>query len=233
MVNIHTKIAEDTWNAIAQSFDSTRRKTWGECIDFINSLPKTSVVVDIGSGNGRHLIPCAKLCKKVIGLDVSKELLEIVKKKVFQNKLSNVDLVHSDAVNIPVKNNSIDAVLYIATLHNISERYRRIKSLKEIKRILKPNGKAIISVWSRWQDKYRQHFLIKMISQFGRNEFGDMNIYWRQHGLNISRYYHLYGKREFYRDLKQAGFEIITFEGKKIHSKKYPDNYFAEIKKGF
>jgi hypothetical protein len=70
-----------------------------------------------------------------------------------------------------------------------------------------------------------------MISQFGRNEFGDINIYWRQHGLNISRYYHLYSKREFRNDLTKAGFLIVNLEGKKIHSKKYPDNYFAIIEK--
>ena len=231
MTNIHTKISEDTWNAIAESFDKTRRKPWAECIDFISSLSKKSVVIDVGCGNGRHLIPCAKHCLKVIGLDVSKQLLEIVKKKVYKNNLSNVELVHSDAVNIPINDNSIDAVLYIATLHNISERYRRINSLKEIKRILKKNGKAIISVWSRWQDKYRQQFLIRILSKFGRNEFGDINIYWRQHGLNISRFYHLYSKREFQKDINQSGFEIIKLEEKKIHSNKYPDNYFAILKK--
>jgi len=229
MTNIHTKLSEETWDAIAKSFDSTRRKPWKECIEFINSLPKKSVVLDVGCGNGRHIIPCANHCSKVIGLDVSTELLRIVKKKVYKNNLINVELIHSDAVDIPIRNNSIDAVLYIATLHNISERYRRIKSLKEIKRILKPNGKAIISVWSRWQDKYRQHFLIKMLSHFGRNEFGDINIYWRQHGLNISRFYHLYSKREFQKDINQAGFNIINLEGKKIRSKKYPDNYFAVV----
>jgi ubiquinone/menaquinone biosynthesis C-methylase UbiE len=147
MTNIYSKISEDTWNAIAKSFDSTRRKPWQECINFINKLPKTSTLLDVGSGNGRHLIPAAKHCKKVIGLDVSKELLGIVSKKIFKNKLNNVDLIHSEAVNIPIKNNSVDAVLYIATLHNISVRYRRINSLREIKRILKPGGKAIISVW--------------------------------------------------------------------------------------
>ena len=231
MTNIYTKISEDTWNTIAKSFDSTRRTPWKECTDFIKTLSKKSILVDIGCGNGRHLIPSAMHCKSVIGLDVSKELLKIVQKKIYKNNLNNVELIHSDAVNIPLSNYSVDAVLYIATLHNISKRYRRIKSLKEINRILKSNGKAIISVWSRWQDKFRQYFLIRMITQFGYNEFGDIDIYWRQHGLNISRFYHLYSKKEFQKDINQAGFEIINLEGKKIHSKKYPDNFFALIKK--
>ncbi len=230
MTNVYTKKSQDTWNAIAKSFDTTRRKPWEDCIDFINNLPETSYVADIGCGNGRHLIPCANHCKKVLGLDVSKELLRIVQKKLYENKLGNVDLIHSDAVNIPLKNNIVDAGLYIATLHNISERYRRIKSLKEINRILKPDGTAVISVWSRWQDKFRQLFIKKFTTGFGKNQFGDINIYWRQHGLNIPRFYHLYSKREFQKDLTQAGLEILELKGVKIHSKKHSDNYFATVK---
>ena len=131
MTNVYTKKSEDTWNAIAKSFDSTRRKPWKECIDFINELPRSSIIADIGCENGRHLIPCAKRCKKVIGVDVSSELLKIVQKKIIDKKLSNVELVHSDAVRIPLKDNFVDAALYIATLHNIPQRYRRIKTLTE------------------------------------------------------------------------------------------------------
>ena len=229
MANVLTRKSEDTWNAIAKSFDATRRKPWKDCIDFINDLPETSVVADIGSGNGRHLIPCAKRCKKVYGLDVSVELLKIIRKKLYENKLTNVDLIHSDAVNISLKDNSVDAALYIATMHNIPQRYRRVKSLREMNRILKPNGKAIVSVWSRWQDKFRQHFIKQCLKNVDNKEFGDIHIYWRQHGLNIPRYYHLYSKRELRNDIEEAGFEVIKIEGVKYFSKKYYDNYFAIV----
>jgi ubiquinone/menaquinone biosynthesis C-methylase UbiE len=232
MTNVYIKKSEDTWNAIAKSFDSTRSKPWTESIDFIENLSMDSLVVDVGCGNGRHLIPCADRCKKVIGFDVSKELLIIVQKKICKKKLNNVDLIHSDAVNIPLKKNSVDAVLFIATLHNISERYRRIQSLREIYRILKPDGKAIISVWSRWQDRFRHQFLKKCFTGSRKNEFGDTYIHWRQHGLNIPRFYHLYSKREFLSDLYKADLEIIKFREVKIHSKKHPDNYFTIVKRG-
>jgi len=230
MTNVYTKKSEDTWNAIAKSFDSTRRKPWIECIDFINNLSKESLVADIGCGNGRHLIPCAKQCKKVFGVDVSEELLKIVQKKITENNLSNVELMHSEAVNIPIKDNLVDAVLYIATMHNIPQRYRRLKSLMEINRILKKDGEAIISVWSRWQDKFRQHFIKKCLTNVNRKEFGDIDIYWRQHGLDISRFYHLYSKRELQNDIKQAGLDLIKIEGVKYFSKNYFDNYFAIVK---
>ena len=61
--------------------------------------------------------------------------------------------------------------------------------------------------------------------------FGDIDIYWRQHGLNIPRFYHLYSKKELQTDIKQAGLDIIKIEGVKYFSKKYYDNYFAIIKK--
>jgi len=223
--------SQKNWDIIARSFDKTRRKPWEQCIRFINALPKNYVTADIACGNGRHLIPFAKRCKRVIGLDFSKELLKIVKEKLEKEKLDNVELLHSNVLELPLKDESIDAVLFIAAIHNIKGRENRIKTLKEIKRILKKNGKILISVWSRWQDKYRKEFFKRWFTQLGREEFGDIDIYWRQHGLNIPRFYHLYSKKEFLKDLKEAGFKIVEVEDVKMHSKRHPDNFFAFCKK--
>jgi len=230
MSNDYIRNSEITWNAIAKSFDVTRRKPWKQCIDFINTLPTNAVVIDIGCGNGRHLIPCASRCKKTIGVDISRELLGIVQKKLVENNLNNTSLLHSNIVYLPLKDDTVDAVLYIASLHNIKGRDKRIQSLKEIKRILKNDGKALVSVWSRWQDKFRKQFLKKWFTQTGDTEFGDIDIYWRQHGLNIPRFYHLYSKREFLNDIHEAGLGILEIQDVKMHSRRYPDNYFAVVK---
>ena len=230
MIKNNQGSSEETWNTIAKSFDRTRRKPWKLCTDFINTLPKTSIVADLGCGNGRHLIPCARHCKKAIAIDISIELLHITQNSLIENNLRNVALLHSNVVNIPVKNNSLDALLFIASLHNIKRKENRIQSLKEIRRILKNNGKALISVWSRWQDKYRKKFFKKWFTQTGKDEFGDINIYWKQHGLNIPRFYHLYSKRELINDLQTAGLEILEIKAIKLHSKKHPDNYFVVVR---
>jgi len=229
MNKIQNKKSEETWDTIAKSFDKTRRKPWDECIDFINSLKKDCIIADIACGNGRHLIHAAKHCSKAIGIDISNELLKIVKEKIDENNLKNITIFHSDAVNLPLSNSSVDAVLYIAALHNIEGRNSRIKSLKEIKRVLKKDGKALISVWSRWQDKYRKQFFKKWFTKKSNEKFGDIDIYWRQHGLNIPRFYHLYSKKEFIKDLKEAGLEIIKLKDVKMKSKRHPDNYFAVV----
>ncbi|RLF36263.1 MAG: class I SAM-dependent methyltransferase [Thermoplasmata archaeon] len=225
---------EKTWDTIAQSFNTTRNKPWKQCIDFIQQLPDTYTIADLGCGNGRHLLPCAEHCKKAIGLDISKKLLNITKNKIKKQHLNNTELIHADITQLPLKENTMDAIVFIAALHNIRGRKKRIQSLKEVNRILKKNGRALISVWSRWQDRYRKHFIKKMLfnkKKHGREEFGDIYIYWRQHSLNIPRYYHLYSKKEFIRDIKQSGLEIENIQSVKIHSKIFPDNYFAITKK--
>jgi ubiquinone/menaquinone biosynthesis C-methylase UbiE len=191
--------AEQTWDVIAESFDTTRQKPWKFCLDFIRSLKNTDVVADIGCGNGRHLLPCAENCSYAVGIDISQNLLRIVQNKLSNKHIINVSLIHADVVQLPLADNSLNAVLFIASLHNIQGKEHRRTALKEVARVLKPNGIALISVWSRWQDKYYKHFLKQLIVR--TRDFGDIDVYWRQHNLNVPRFYHLYGKVEFFQEL--------------------------------
>ena len=227
----YKKEAEKTWDLIAKSFDKTRRKPWDQCTCFIDNLDENYTVIDLCCGNGRHLLPCSEKFKKVIGLDLSCELLSIVKDKIDENFINNTSLIHSDVVNIPLRDNSVESVLYIAALHNIKGNENRIKSLLEVKRILKNEGLALISVWSRSQDKYRNIFISKSSDRNPNGEFGDIEIYWRQNGLNIPRFYHLYDEKEFKKDIIDSGLKIIKFEEVFLKSEKFPDNFFATVKK--
>lgn len=228
MTEYHFKESEETWNAIAESFDATRGTPWEVVVDFVSTLSVSDVVADIGCGNGRHLILCVDKCNTVIGLDISKNLLKITKSKIEGRKV-RVVFIHGNLVNIPIQGNSLDSVLYIAALHNIKGGTNRIQSLNEVKRILKNDGRALISVWSREQERFRDCF-----NDISGNdcEPGDIVIYWRQNKLNAPRFYHLYSKEEFIEDIKQSGLKIEQFSEAKIRSTQYPDNYFAVVRKG-
>ena len=145
------------WDLIAESFDTTRRYSWKECLDFIEEMH--GIAIDIGCGNARHLIPMAERCKLAVGIDASVKMAEIAYKKVREAKLKNVAVICGDACNLPFKDNFFDFALFIASLHNIQGRKNRIKPLAELKRVLKPDGKALISVWAKWQDRWRLYFL--------------------------------------------------------------------------
>ena len=119
--------------------------------------------------------------------------------------------------------------MYIAALHNIKGRKNRIFSLKEVKRILKTDGSALISVWSRDQERFQDCFAEASSNDC---ELGDIQIYWRQNKLNVPRFYHLYTKEEFIEDIKQSGLDIKQIFKARIQSQKYSDNYFAIVRKG-
>ncbi|HUS99599.1 MAG TPA: class I SAM-dependent methyltransferase [Candidatus Thermoplasmatota archaeon] len=221
--------AQETWDAIADSFDTTRQKPWGYCLDFIGSLKETDVVADLGCGNGRHLFPAAEQCSSVFGVDISGKMLNIVRRKLHTKPNRNVSLVHADVVQLPIADNMLDAALFIASLHNIQGKEHRHAALQEVLRALRPQGTALISVWSRWQDKYYKHFLKQLIVR--TRDFGDIDVYWRSHNLSVPRFYHLYGGAEFLQELRDTGFRIERVTSVKIHSKRFPDNYFAIVRK--
>ena len=229
MQSVYRATAQQTWDAIAESFDTTRNRPWEYCLQFIGSLKKTDIVADLGCGNGRHLFPCAEHCSFVYGIDISSKLLRIVEKKIQTKSLHNVSLIHADLVSLPFTDKSLSVVLCIASLHNIQGKINRRAALTEIARVLKPQGTALISVWSRWQDKFYKQFLSQSILH--PLTVGDIDIYWKQHNLSVPRFYHLYSRGEFYRDLEGANLHIEHIKSLRIHSKRFPDNYFAVVQK--
>ncbi len=217
----------DTWDTIAESFNHTRQHTWNFCIAYIKTLPSNSFNADFGCGNGRHLLPLANHSKHAIGLDISERLLSIIQKTLRQNEVSNTSLVQGDLCQLPFISKSLDHIIYIAALHNIRKKRNRLQSLRELYRVLKPNGTALISVWSKDQKRFKN----KHISQNKHSEPGDVLIYWRQHNLNIPRFYHLYQKEEFKQELQETGFLIKSLKEAYITSKTSADNYYAIVGK--
>lgn len=217
------------WDNIATSFDSTRKKPWDECINFIKSLK--GIGIDLGCGNGRHLLAISKNCQFTVGIDKSITMMHLSKKNIEKNKKTPIFLVCADIKTLPFPDNTFDAALFIASLHNIQGHQNRVRALTEMRRILKPDGTALISVWAKWQDAYRKHFFIKLFNIKNGKEFGDILIPWKKNGLNIERFYHLYGRWELKHDLKKAGLKIIEIWGAKKSSKKFPDNHFALVRK--
>lgn len=220
----------ETWEKIAGSFDSTRKKPWKQCLDFIDHIGSSALILDIGCGNGRHLIPSARRCRFAVGVDISFNMLTICRKSLLENNITNFSLVRADATNLPFRDNTFDFILFIASLHNIRGRHQRVNALREVKRVMKDGGKALITVWARWQDRFFFTFLAEMFLR-RHEEFGDIEVMWKRDSLNISRFYHLYSVREIVKDIKEAGLKIEKVEKVKISSRYLADNIFAYLTK--
>jgi ubiquinone/menaquinone biosynthesis C-methylase UbiE len=222
---------EKTWDSIAESFHKTRMSPWQQVIDFISELHINAIVGDFGCGNGRHTHEIARSGRKAIGIDISYKLLQIIQNN--KETKQNINLIHGNVVNLPLKNHCLTDIIFIASLHNIPRQNQRMQSLYESFRVLKPGGQMLLSVWNQNHKNIDTIFdnvsMMDMDQKF--LEPGDAFIFWTQDKLKIPRYYHLYTEEEIRKEVTSAGFQIKSFKEIKIATKTRPDNYFLTLKK--
>jgi arsenite methyltransferase len=104
------------------------------------------VVVDIGSGGGIDVFLSAKKvkdCGKVIGIDMTDGMLEKARNIAKQNGYTNVEFKEGDVERgIPIEDNSVDAVISNCVINLTVD---KVSAFKEIHRILRSNGRMVIS----------------------------------------------------------------------------------------
>ncbi len=228
-----------TWERIAESFSETRNRPWDQVTDFLDTLPDDSTLLDIACGNGRHSVIARKRGMKVFGVDASTELAKIAQGRLREagdHKATGADVIAGSAIHLPLARNTVDHALFIAALHHIPGRHRRVKALREVRRVLRPRGMALITVWARWQDRFADHYIKELIRHIPRKirlgenapEFGDILVPWQGDEM---RFYHLMSLRETVLTCKAAGFFVRDAWSEKLASDWLPDNHFVVVEK--
>lgn len=135
------------------------------------------LVLDVGTGAGLLMIGAAKKINsgKSYGIDIwSKKDLsknnseQTIKNAELEKVTEKIELKNEDILNLSFEDNYFDVVISNLCLHNISGKENRIKACQEISRVLKPNGKAVISDM-KYMSEYKSAFdslgLISKISK--------------------------------------------------------------------
>ena len=191
--NFETTYVKEVYEEIAPHFSNTRSYKWSWVIDFLDSLKTDSIVYDLGCGNGRNMDHGSL---KFIGIDNCESFVSICKSK-------NLSVINSNITKIPLNNNSADAIICIAVFHHLSSMENRIQSLLEMKRLVKPGGKILISTWSINQpQKTRRTF----------NNYGNNIVLWNSYGKVYERYYYIFKLDEIKELIKRVGLIIINYE---------------------
>lgn len=189
-----------TYDRIAESYAAARVKPWDSVLDFVADLPAGGLVLDVGCGHGRHARSLALTGHRVVGVDISRRLLSIGRKATASSReLGTISWIGADATALPFPDATFDAALCIAVLHHLPSRDDRILALSEMRRVLRPDAEAQISVWSV-DDPYLEKAL------GGRPKKADVEIPWRlPDGTTIPRPYHLFQEGELERLIIESG----------------------------
>jgi demethylmenaquinone methyltransferase/2-methoxy-6-polyprenyl-1,4-benzoquinol methylase len=114
-----------------------------KAIKLLQSL-KPQLILDVATGTGDFAIESIGILqpKKIIGVDISPGMLEVAKEKIVKKGLQHQFEVRlGDSENLQFEDETFDAVTVAFGVRNFENLE---KGLSEIRRVLKPGGKAII-----------------------------------------------------------------------------------------
>jgi ubiquinone/menaquinone biosynthesis C-methylase UbiE len=130
---------------IAKWYTTTTRKDLAEfqhlAQTIASELPSGSRILEVAPGPGFLAIELAKAGNfEITGLDISKSFVEIARKNADAEGLA-VEFRHGNAAAMPFDSATFDRVICRAAFKNFAQ---PLEALKEMKRVLKPGGKALI-----------------------------------------------------------------------------------------
>lgn len=127
-----------------------------------NTQPK--IILDVATGTGDFALEALKLNPtKIIGVDISKGMLEVGKQKMKEKGVEHIiSLEVGDSENLRFENDFFDAYTVGFGVRNFENLE---KGLAEMLRVLKPNGTAIVLEFSK-----PKTFPIKQLYQFYFNK---------------------------------------------------------------
>ncbi len=211
------------YNAVSDAFSRARLKSWTE-MEFLfeKYIKEKDSVLDLGCGNGRFYPLVEKRKAFYIGVDNSQKLVDIAKEKYPQ-----VNFYVADALNLSFPDDTFNQIFSMAVFHHIPSVDFRKKFLSECKRVLKPEGLLIVTVWNLWQSpKGKKEIFKNVLARLtgkSKLDFGDIEINW--HGTS-NCYFHCFRANELKKLVQESGFQIIDFGKINLKNKKAFSNFF-------
>ena len=175
------KLQIDFFDADTHIYDENMENTpfwkandWNCLKEWLPKLGKDDLLLDLGCGSGRASLPFAQNGVKVIGLDISEQMVLRAKRK--SEKLGikdHVDYVVGDSENLPFRQNSFDAVLAFGVLHHVPTPQKMLHQMSKVlkndgfyfghennKTILRPLFDFMMKISRLWMEEAGNHPLI-------------------------------------------------------------------------
>lgn len=158
-------------------------------------------ILDLGTGRGEMAVLCAKNKARIFAIDYSSEAIKIsedfAQKNLGRNEKSKISFEVMNAKNLKFSDKYFDRVFFLETLEHLYPQECN-KVLKEIKRVLKPDGKLILTTGPN-------ALLIKPVLFFGSLLTGRKNWESRKYHVNEQSFFSLkdaFKKHQFEAQIK-------------------------------
>lgn len=100
-------------------------------------------IADIGAGSGYYTFRMAARVPdgKVFAVDIQPEMLDIMRRRIEEDRIGNVELVKGQETNPNLSENSLDMVLMVDVYHELSHPK---EMMEQIVKALKPGGRFVL-----------------------------------------------------------------------------------------
>lgn len=187
-------------------------------------LPAGGRFIDIGAGTGRYTLPLLQMTgTRGMAHDICpvarSTLAERLGGFVREERLL---ITGEDADALAAKHSrAFDlALLAFGVLAHVAGRTERLRLLRAIARMLKPDGTLILSVPNARRRFRAEQQAAASLVRDGTLEPGDILYKRVQNGGEIRLFYHLYTVAEVQRDLSEAGFRVARIEPESLMSER-------------
>ncbi len=161
------------WNAAAPGWKKYRKDMLKWMAPVSDQLIRSTgissgqTVLDVATGTGQPALSIAKIVGengKVLGVDLSPEMLEVAQEEAVYEGLTNAlfQVVKDESLSI-FPDNTFDSVVCRNGLMFMPD---PVKALKAFLRVLKPGGKASVTVWGSPDKSPVMGVVMKTISKY-------------------------------------------------------------------
>jgi SAM-dependent methyltransferase len=191
-------------------------------VEFLSTLrlidtyfPKHGRVCDLGSGPGRYSIELIRRGYTVTLFDLSDDAIRLARAQLDKLGLSPEQSIIGDAQNLSMlASESFDAALLLGPMYHLVDGESRENVLRELTRILKPEGTAVVAYLNSWgliktgivdfPNQYQDISTLR--SMLGERTFAGASLnsfpecYWSTPEIALS-------------EIRKVGLEVISYAG--------------------
>jgi SAM-dependent methyltransferase len=102
-------------------------------------LDETATLIDLGAGTGALALAVARVCRRVVAVDVSLAMLDVMRKEAARVGLANLEVVPAGFLTYHHRGDPVDLVYSRNALHHLPDFWKAIALLR-VAGLLRPGG---------------------------------------------------------------------------------------------